>query len=192
MIQGKTEMDDNQIAAAIPTGQALATSQGASQTKARPFAIAQIASCLALVRPVGMSDGMAEEWVRIASRDLHAFPDRAIAAACQKARMICNHHGKILPTVIEECERITAEVARKREYDALPKERAGETAHVYPTLQELENHIRWLNGAGQSQQKLRSTGLSLGALIMVEDGRVHPAPGCWKYADGNRVVQWRG
>lgn len=181
-------MDDKQIAAAIPTGRVPEISQGASQTKARPFAIAQIASCLGLVRPVGMSDGMAEEWVRIAARDLGSFPDSTIAAACQKARMICNHHGKILPTVIAECEALSAAKARAKEYsDICYGEPSAALPETFPTLRELEDHLRWLNGAGETPQLLRKTGLGLRALLANDNGTVRFAPGVWKYTDNDKT-----
>ena len=54
---------------------------------------------LALVRPIGMSDDMATDWLAAALIELADFSDGAFAAGCRHARQTCTHHGQIIPAI---------------------------------------------------------------------------------------------
>src|SRR5690606_29528576 len=97
---------------------------GASQADSVAVAKVHLAACLALVRPVSMTDEAAVEWISVASRELSSFPPSVIEQACSAAKRKIGHHAKILPFVTEECERLEAEFWRLREQaTALPPQR---------------------------------------------------------------------
>ena len=54
---------------------------------------------LALVRPVGMSDDMATDWLASALVELRDMGDGAFYAGCRHARQTCTHHGQIIPAI---------------------------------------------------------------------------------------------
>lgn len=64
--------------------------------------VAMLTSCLYLVRPVGMSDADAAIWLRTAARELEHLPIDLLADACSAAKRTCDHHAKIVPTIIRE------------------------------------------------------------------------------------------
>jgi hypothetical protein len=55
---------------------------------------------LALVRPIGMSDDMATDWLAAALVELRDMSDGAFHAGCRHARQTCTHHGQIIPAVM--------------------------------------------------------------------------------------------
>ena len=63
---------------------------------------------LNLVRPVGMNDEMASDWLASALAEFHHLPDSAFMAGVRKARRTCNHHAQIVPTVLDEAEKVQA------------------------------------------------------------------------------------
>ncbi len=69
--------------------------------------ITLVSACLALVRPIGMSDSAAAEWLSVAATDLSGYRANLLKAACAEARKTCTHHGQIVPTVIKEMEEMT-------------------------------------------------------------------------------------
>ena len=54
---------------------------------------------LALVRPIGMSDDMATDWLAAALVELRDMNDGAFYAGCRHARQTCTHHGQIIPAI---------------------------------------------------------------------------------------------
>lgn len=58
-----------------------------------------VATALALVRPVGMSDVAAEEWAALAATELRDVPADLLDDAMAQARRTATHHGQIVPTV---------------------------------------------------------------------------------------------
>lgn len=54
---------------------------------------------LALVRPIGMSDDMATDWLAAALVELGDMSDGAFYAGCRHARQTCTHHGQIIPAI---------------------------------------------------------------------------------------------
>ena len=62
-------------------------------------AITQLSACLALVRPVSMSDDAADEWLAVAASDLSHFPADLLAEACKAARLECQYHGQLVPFI---------------------------------------------------------------------------------------------
>ena len=67
-------------------------------------AMSEIRACLVKVRPVGMSDDMAKEWLAVAIIDVMGFAERrpqAFRSACMRARAVCTHHGQIVPEILK-------------------------------------------------------------------------------------------
>jgi len=136
-----------------------------------------LAACLALVRPVSMSDAAAAEWVEVAAREVAGYAPSVIEQACAVARKHCGHHGKIVPKVVEECERLEVEFRRHREQASAPPLLAKAPApRPAPQPWEIEDNERWLNTPGETQAKLRTLGLANGALIDDGVARVRYAP----------------
>lgn len=67
--------------------------------------VSQLSACLAVVRPVGMSDSAATEWLAVAAAEVRNMPKSAIDAGCREARQTCTHHGQILPTILRHMPR---------------------------------------------------------------------------------------
>lgn len=81
--------------------------------------VAMLASCLALVRPVGMAQADADEWLRVAARELSYLPGDLLADGAAHARRTCTHHGQIVPAIIKETdERLAARRKATRPVEA--------------------------------------------------------------------------
>lgn len=70
-------------------------------------AITLVSAMLALVRPTGMTDRAADEWIAVAASDLAGHKLNVLKAACTEARKTCTHHGQIVPTIMKEMREIT-------------------------------------------------------------------------------------
>ena len=64
-------------------------------------AAALLGTCLLLVRPVGMSDDQAEEWLVIAARAVCHLPLDILKYACGEAQGVATHHGQIVPAILK-------------------------------------------------------------------------------------------
>lgn len=56
---------------------------------------------LALVRPVGMSDEMASDWLAAALGECLYLTDEQFKRGCAAARRGCNHPSQIIPAIIK-------------------------------------------------------------------------------------------
>lgn len=66
--------------------------------------IPQLSACLALVRPVSMSEDAAAEWLTVAATELAGYLRLSVEAGLSDARQRCTHHGQIVPHVIKYME----------------------------------------------------------------------------------------
>lgn len=156
------------------TARSASLPSGASQTDSVAVAKVHLAACLALVRPVTMTDEAAVEWITVASRELAGFPPSVIEQACSSAKRHCSHHAKILPFVTEECERIEADFWRMREAAKTIPFQHREPEHPKLSFSQILDNERWLNTPGEQQARLRKLGLKIGALIE-DEGQVRYA-----------------
>lgn len=62
--------------------------------------MAELSRCLVPVRPVGMSDDAATEWLLVLYADVCHLPESLLIAACAEARSKCTRHGEILPAIL--------------------------------------------------------------------------------------------
>lgn len=63
--------------------------------------VARLTTCLALVRPAGMSDQAVEEWLRVAAQEVCYLPADLLAEGCAAARRTCTLPGQIIPAIIK-------------------------------------------------------------------------------------------
>ena len=66
-------------------------------------AVARLSTCLALVKPVGMSEGDTSAWLTVAAGEVAHLPVDILAGGCSVARKTCTHHAQIIPTILKEC-----------------------------------------------------------------------------------------
>ena len=66
--------------------------------------IPQLSACLALVRPVSMTEDAAAEWLAVAANELAGYRRLSVEVALSDARHRCTHHGQIIPHVIKYME----------------------------------------------------------------------------------------
>lgn len=62
--------------------------------------ITELQRCFALVRPVGMTDSAAREWLTAAVAELRHIPPATLARSAGEARKNVTHHGQIIPAII--------------------------------------------------------------------------------------------
>jgi hypothetical protein len=67
----------------------------------------QLAACLALVRPVSMSEEAAAEWLAVAASELAGYQRWLVMSGLTEARKHCTFHGQIIPTAIKHMEEAT-------------------------------------------------------------------------------------
>ena len=128
---------------------------------------AHLAGCLAIVRPVSMTDEMAEEWISVGANDLKGrFPNDILEEACRLAREEADHHSKMLKAIIANARQLLERQRHRSrgEIVALPAPRKA------PPL--TESDLEFLNGDGQLARSMRRIGIAAGSLIENEDGSV--------------------
>lgn len=69
---------------------------------ANEFAYAQLSACLALVRPVGMTEGETEDWLAVAAEAIEHIPPHILEWGAKGARQKCTHHSQVVPTIIAD------------------------------------------------------------------------------------------
>lgn len=130
-------------------------------------AVAHLATCLALVRPVGMSDDHAREWLAIAAQDLAEFPADIIEAAAVATRAEVDDHRRIVPTMVREArERLDH---RRRAMRPRPVSDTPNITHEPVAFEPMsEDELQKLS------PELRKIGLGAGWLTEDSDGHL-----CW-------------
>lgn len=122
-------------------------------------ATALLTACLALVRPVGMTEDETEDWLGVAVGEVLGFSLPVLDRACADARRTCTHHSQIIPAVIAAAEadtfRAPAEFTTAwigYEGNAVPKPRL-------PAPKLTQENVDAMS------PELRSIGLKCGALV---------------------------
>lgn len=111
----------------------------ASLEPARPEErVSHLAACLALVRPAGMGDEAAEEWLAVAATTLADLPADILADAAQQARKSCRHHGQIVPAILEHAEERMRYRRTIHHVERVPHERRIEQQRWTPQEGEIE------------------------------------------------------
>lgn len=116
--------------------------QSALNEKPSPTeAVALLSTCLALVRPVGLTDRMADDWLAIAAQEVAYIPLDVFHDACAHARRTCHHHGRIVPTIVAYSDPVIEQrrkhVSAMQELALTPQKIEVPKAWL-PTQEELE------------------------------------------------------
>lgn len=125
--------------------------------------VALLSSCLALVRPVGMIDRMAEEWLTVAAQEVSYIPVDILRNACADARRTCHHHGRIVPAVIAYADPIIEQRS---------KAVAAERASRQPDRRDAIKHDPWIPTREELDELARRAAADLAA----ERGTTPPPP----------------
>lgn len=62
--------------------------------------VTELQRCLALVRPVGMTDSAVRDWLAAAVAEVRGIAPRALTKACAEVRRTITHHGQIVPAIL--------------------------------------------------------------------------------------------
>lgn len=144
---------------------------GRSASASRPVsaqeAVAQLTSCLCLVRPVGMTEQEAEDWLSVALGEVLHYPRSVFVTAAAHARRTCTHHAQIVPAIIRHCEEAAPSA------DPLVKAVAGVPAYSPGTALPAPAKRRLTQADVDSMSpELIGIGLICGALVRDGDGNV--------------------
>lgn len=82
------------------TATATATPTGSRSRNSASIRTSELNRALALVRPVGMSDEMASDWLAAALGECLYLTDEQFKRGCAAARRECSHHAQIIPAII--------------------------------------------------------------------------------------------
>lgn len=69
--------------------------------------VAELAACLTLVAPSGMTADDRTEWIKVARMTIGDIPAGPFHSACKKARKTCRFASEIVPTIVREAEEQT-------------------------------------------------------------------------------------
>lgn len=137
-----------------------------SLAPARPDeAVAYLGACFALVRPVGMSDDHAREWLRVAAVDLSEFPADIIERSCAAARREVTDHRGLVPFVAKECVELLDQRRRSMRPQIVLPALPAIAPEPAPRLSHEDLQIL--------PPMLRRVGLAAGYLTETDDGVLH-------------------
>lgn len=111
--------------------------------------------CLALVKPVGMTDADAEAWLSAAADEVREVPADLLERAARDVRQTCTHHGQIVPAIF----------GNVRETWRLRKEARERLAPKPPTalVATLDKPQRWIPLPGELDEIKRQVAHALRA-----------------------------
>lgn len=103
-------------------------------------AVACLSTCLALVKPVGMSQDDTAAWLGVAAQEVQHLPLDLLESACREARRTCTHHAQIIPAIIKASEeRLAYRRTIHHREEVIPKERRLAAPEPWqPTREELD------------------------------------------------------
>jgi hypothetical protein len=102
----------------IQTEKLRARPASGSQPVSPQEATALLSSCLALVRPVGMTAEEAGDWLGVAVGEVIHYPAAALHYAAVEARRTCTHHSQIIPAIVEAADERMAHYRRMADLSA--------------------------------------------------------------------------
>jgi len=83
----------------------------------------ELTACLTLVAPVGMTEEAKRDWLAVAWDTLKHLPPSILTSGARKARLLCDHPSKVVPTIVAETAEMMrwhADAARDKPSPALP------------------------------------------------------------------------
>lgn len=114
---------------------------------------AQLSASLALVRPVGMTEGETMDWLAVAADVLSHIPPHIMERGARSARQRCTHHSQIVPAIIADTREALEWHNRPKMAPALrlvppehfaPVEPLPEPETLMPSLQRIGLLNGWL------------------------------------------------
>ena len=78
----------------------------------------ELAACLTLTAPVGMTEEARRDWFAVAWETLKDIPPDILAIGARAARKKCDHPAKIVPTIVSETAEMLALERRLKEWDS--------------------------------------------------------------------------
>lgn len=114
--------------------------------------VTQMQAMLARVRPVGMTDSAAREWLAVSVADVRHLPPRVLAAACDEAKRNVKFHAEIVAAVLNSFA-VKSHERHEREVKRL----------------QLDGHV--IPGRTAPQIEHRGGSRRIGNLKLVEDMR---------------------
>jgi hypothetical protein len=69
--------------------------------------ITELQRCFALVRPVGMTDSAARDWLAVAVAEVRNIPPATLQRACAEVRQTATHHGQIIPALVKAAQEVS-------------------------------------------------------------------------------------
>lgn len=73
-----------------------------SEDEARAVFRNELTACLALTAPAGFTEENRRDWLAVAWQTLKDIPPDILAIGAKKARQLCDHPSKIVPTIMAE------------------------------------------------------------------------------------------
>ncbi len=116
----------------------LADAKAALAPATPQMAVAELAACLTLVAPSGMTENDRAEWLRVARSTIGDIPARALSQACMAARQKCRFASELVPMVIEEAKEFARRIYRDVDNAQFALTRRNQPklpVHVPPPLQ---------------------------------------------------------
>ena len=125
--------------------------------------IAALSACLALVRPVGMTEDETLDWLEAAADTLAYIPAELVQRGAALARRRCTHHSQIVPAIIDETKDALAWHGRPAPVLRIVAPAPREASRL--TLAELPD-------PATLQEALKQMGLEKGWIVERADGRL--------------------
>lgn len=125
-----------------------------------------VGACLALVRPVGMTDAEAGEFLTVAAAEVAEYPADILAAAARHVRRTVTRPGEIVPALVAHCNSaalIRSFRERRRAEPPTPAPRPPAPPLTQRDVDRLPPYLKRI-------------GLACGALVTDPRGKVRPAP----------------
>ena len=133
--------------------------------------VALLTSCLALVRPVGMTEDEAEDWLSVAMGAVAEYPASSLRVAARKAQKTCTHHAQIVPAIVQHCETNAAPKVWQGAWANIPEQML-----AAPSVPQLPAPKLTQADVDRMPPELIKMGLACGALIRDEAGNVRVNP----------------
>lgn len=129
--------------------------------------IAQLSACLALVRPVGMTERETEDWLAVAAETLDDIPIDLLEDGAREARDTCTHHAQIVPTIRKT---VKERLERRKERRGQPVAQVVRLAPREPLPEPAPTPLMTHEQLQTLSPALRDMGLRLGYLAQDDDG----------------------
>jgi len=134
--------------------------QEAAQPLDQDTAFNELGRCLTLCAPSGMSEDERTTWLATAYAEIADIPVGAFLKATAKARTICDHPSKIIPTILRESEEFAGDlrtISGAKQVETIPHENrlrgpVERTAKPQPIGGETSRILKELNTKAKGER----------------------------------------